>query len=41
MSSPDNFSAYVRKLSRMVRFTLFLDTADFSAFFEIAIPSRG
>ncbi len=40
MSSPDNLPACVRKLSRMVRFTLFLDTADLIAFFAIAIPSR-
>ena len=40
MSSPDNISAWLRKLSRMVRLTLFLDTAAFTAFLEIARPSR-
>ena len=39
MSSPDNMSACARKLSRMVRFTLFLVTAAFTAFLEIANPS--
>ena len=40
MSRPDNNSAWLRKLSRMVRFTLFLNTAVFTAFLEIASPSR-
>ena len=40
MSSPDNMSACVRKLSRMARLTLFLVTALFTAFLEIASPSR-
>ena len=40
MSSPDNNCAWLRKLSRMVRLTLFLNTAVFTAFLEIASPSR-
>lgn len=40
MSSPVNLSACVRKLSRMVRLTLFLDTAVFTAFLDIARPRR-
>ena len=40
MSSPDNNCAWSRKLSRMVRLTLFLNTAVFTAFLEIASPSR-
>ena len=40
MSSPVNISACVRKLSRMARLTLFLDTAVFTAFLDIASPSR-
>ncbi len=40
MSRPDNNSAWLRKLSRMVRFTLFLNTAVFTAFLEIASPNR-
>ena len=40
MSSPDKISACVRKLSRMVRLTLFLVTAVFTAFLEIARPIR-
>ena len=41
ISSPDNLSACARKLSRMVRFTLFLATAERTAFLAIAIPNRG
>ena len=33
-------SAWVRKLSRIVRLTLFLDTAALTAFLDIASPSR-
>ena len=33
-------SAWARKLSRMARLTLFLATAVFTAFLEIASPSR-
>ena len=40
MSNPDNNSALLRKLSRMERLTLFLNTAVFTAFLEIAKPSR-
>ncbi len=40
MSRPDNISVCARKLSRMVRLTLFLVTAPFTAFLEIARPSR-
>ena len=41
MSSPDKISAWLRKLSRMVRLTLFLDTAFFTDFLETARPRRG
>ena len=40
MSSPVNMSEWVRKLSRIVRLTLFLDTAALTAFLDIASPSR-